>query len=119
MTDESLTRKSAKKIRIGVLGGGFGGSFQWHEHPNSIVEAVSDLRPERRDALMRTYGCEKSYESLDELIHDRNVDAVAVFTGAPDHVRHCVAAMRAGKHVMSAVPAATSLEDAALLRDTV
>ena len=38
-----------KKIRMGVVGGGFGTSFQWHEHPDCVVEAVSDLRPERRE----------------------------------------------------------------------
>ena len=37
---------------------------------------------------MEVYKCEKSYESLEELILDKNVDAVAIFTGAPDHVRH-------------------------------
>ena len=36
---------------------------------------------------------------------------MAIFTPAPDHVRHCVAAMNAGKHVICAVPAAMSLEE--------
>ena len=34
---------SDKKIHIGVVGGGFGLSFHWHQHPNCVVEAVSDL----------------------------------------------------------------------------
>ncbi|MCK4293378.1 MAG: hypothetical protein KAY65_09290, partial [Planctomycetes bacterium] len=29
-----------KKVRIGVVGGGFGCSFQWHEHPDCVVVAV-------------------------------------------------------------------------------
>ena len=48
----SSISKSDKKIRIGIVGGNFGTSFQWHEHPNCIVEAVSDLIPERRQKLM-------------------------------------------------------------------
>ena len=52
-----------RKLRIGIVGGRFGCSFQFHEHPNCIVEAVSDLRPERRDKLMQTYKCSKSYPS--------------------------------------------------------
>jgi predicted dehydrogenase len=108
-----------EKIRIGVVGGGFGTSFYWHEHPNCTVEAVSDLRPERRERLMKVYHCAKSYESLEKLILDKNIDAVAVFTPAPDHVRHCVAALRAGKHVICAVPAAMSLDECRLLVDTV
>lgn len=109
----------AKKIRIGIVGGGFGTSFQWHEDPNCIVQAVSDLIPERREKLMRTYKCAKSYESLEKLILDKSIDAVAVFTGAPDHVRHAVACMKAGKHVISAVPACMDLDEAEELLDVV
>ncbi len=106
------------KIRIGVVGGGFGCSFQWHEHPNCTVAAVSDLRQDRRDRLVNTYQCDTVYESLEKLILDDTLDAVAVFTGAPDHVRHCTAVMNSGKHVISAVPAAMSLEECQILIDT-
>jgi predicted dehydrogenase len=109
----------ARKIRIGVVGGGFGKAFYWHEHPQCIVQAVSDLRPERREALMKTYHCSKSYESLEKLILDKSIDAVAVFTGAPDHARHVIACLQAGKNVICAVPAAQTLEDCQLIVDTV
>jgi len=118
-SEEKRVLKSAKKVRIGVVGGGFGCAFQWHLHPNCVVQAVSDLREDRRKALRDTYKCDNVYNSLEELIKDKDVDAVAVFTGAPDHVRHAVACLKAGKHVISAVPAATSLEDAELLLETV
>ena len=119
LAQERTVNKSTKKIRIGVVGGGFGSSFYWHEHPDCIVEAVSDLLPERRQHLVNTYRCSKAYESLEKLILDKSVAAVAVFTGAPDHVRHCVACLRAGKHVISAVPAACSLEECQELVRTV
>ncbi len=108
-----------KKVRMGIVGGNFGTQFQWHEHPECVVEAVSDLRPERRDRLAKVYRCPKTYESLEKLITDPAIDAVAVFTPAPDHVRHVTAALNAGKHVMCAVPAAMTLEECQLLRDTV
>jgi predicted dehydrogenase len=101
------------------MGGGFGAAFQWHEHPDCAVAAVADLRPERRENLMKTYGCSRSYESLEQLIQDDSLDAVAVFSGAPDHARHCIAALRAGKHVFCAVPAAMTLEECQQLRDAV
>lgn len=110
---------TGRRIRIGVVGGGFGTSFYWHEHPQCRVEAVSDLRPERLEGLKQVYRCDKGYSSLEELIKDPAVDAVAVFTGAPDHVRHCVAAMNAGKHVICAVPAAMSIAECEELLDTV
>ncbi len=111
---------AGRKIRIGVVGGGFGCSFQWHEHPGCVVAAVSDLRPERRQRLMDTYKCSKSYNSLEELVLDKDIDAVAVFTDGPLHVQHTVEAMKHGIHVISAVPAAYgSIEQAELLLETV
>ena len=111
---------SPKKIRIGVVGGGFGASFYWHQHPDCVVEAVSDLRPERREKLMKTYNCAKSYESLEVLVKDPKIDAVAIFTDGPLHVQHVVECMKHGKHAISAVPAVWgSLEQAELLLATV
>ncbi len=109
----------SRKIRIGIVGGGFGSNFYFHEHPGCIVEAVSDLRPERRELLMKVYKCSKSYESLEKLILDPKIEAVFIATGAPDHVRHVVATLNTGKHVMCTVPAATSIEECYTLRDTV
>ena len=108
-----------KKVRIGVVGGSFGATFFWDEHPNCEVTAVSDPIPERVNQLKEAYKCDRSYDTLEELVKDKEVDAVAVFTGAPDHVRHSVAAMEAGKHVISAVPAAINLEEAEQLLETV
>lgn len=110
--EEKRPMTASKKVRIGVVGGGFGCAFQWHLDPNCIVQAVSDLREDRRKALVDTYKCDNVYNSLEELIKDKDVDAVAVFSGAPDHVKHSVACMKAGKHVISAVPACINLEQA-------
>lgn len=111
---------SPQKARIGVVGGGFGCSFQWHEHPDCIVAAVSDLRPDRQKNLVNTYKCERVYPSLEELVKADDIDAVAIFTDGPLHVQHVVEAMKHGKHTISAVPACVgSMEDAALLLDTV
>ncbi len=108
---------SEKKIRIGVVGGRFGTSFHWHEHPNCIVEAVSDLIPDRNRALQQRYQCDKSYESLEKLVLDPKIEAVAVFTEAPSHARHVQLCMDHGKHVISAVPACLTLEEAAAMKE--
>lgn len=112
--------EAQKKIRIGVVGGGFGCSFQWHEHPDCIVEAVSDLQEDRLQRLVDTYHCTKTYPSLEELVKDKTIDAVAVFTDAPLHVQHTIEAMKHGKHVISAVPAAVAtMEQAEALYECV
>ncbi len=108
---------SDRKVRMGIVGGGFGADFQWHLDPNCIVEAVSDLRPDRRERLQKVYQCEKAYESLEKLVLDPKVEAVAVFTGAPDHARHVLEVFKHGKHCISAVPACLTLEDAQRMKE--
>lgn len=104
-----------RKLRIGIAGGRFGTSFQFHEHPNCTVEAVAELRADRRGALSKTYRCGKTYDSLESMLKDRAVEAIALFTPAPDHVRHTLLCLAAGKHVLSAVPAAMTLDECAKL----
>lgn len=107
-----------EKIRLGVVGGGFGASFQYHLHPNCEVTGVSDLRSDRRERLQRVYGCDTAYDSLEEMIEEaRDIDAVAIFTGAPDHARHGIMCMERGWHVQMAVPACHTLEEAEQLKE--
>ena len=106
------------QVRIGVVGGGFGTQFYWHEHPNCTVAAVTDLRADRRERLRRTYRCDTVYDSLEEMLRGPDeLDAIAVFSGAPDHFAHVSLCMGHGLHVISAVPAVMTLEQADRLRD--
>ncbi len=114
-----FSQAGTKKLRVGIVGGRFGLGFQFHEHPDCIVEAVSDLRPERRAALQKTYKCTKAYDSLEDLVKDPKVEAVALFTPMPDHVRHVLLCLAAGKHVLCAVPAAMTLDECQQLIDAV
>jgi predicted dehydrogenase len=112
-----------RKIRFGIVGYGvcrFGAAFGFQDHPNVEVVAVSDLIPERRRGLMKACRCEKSYESLEELVKDPKIEAVFVATDAPSHARHCMECLKHGKHVMTAVPAVWgSVEQAEELLETV
>lgn len=108
-----------RKVRIGIVGGRFGATFQFHEHPNCTVVAVSDLRAARRATLKKAYRCTQSYNSLAELLRDSQIEAVFLATPAPDHVAHVIASLKAGKHVLCAVPAAMSLEECDSLREAV
>jgi len=108
---EPWALKSDIKIRIGIVGGGFGAEFFWHQHPNCVVEAVSDLQEERKNRLMEVYHCDKSYESLEKLVLDDKIDAVAIFTDAPSHGRHIVEVLKHDKHCICAVPLSMTLDD--------
>jgi predicted dehydrogenase len=106
---------SDRVVRMAVVGGGFGACFHWHEHPNCKVVAVADPISDRRNGLMERYQGATAYESLDEVLADDKVEAVAVFSGAPDHAAHVCAVMEAGKHPISAVPACLTLEEAEMM----
>ncbi len=119
---ESATPKaqpSSKQVRIGVVGGGFGATFQWHLHPNCKVTAVCDLREERIEKLKRVYKCDNGYKAYSEFLEHPELDAVALFTPAPFHVKMAVEAFKLGKHVISAVPAGMSVEELEELLDVV
>jgi predicted dehydrogenase len=110
---------SDKVVRIGIVGGNFGSTFQWHLDPNCKVTAVCDLREDRLKRLVDAYGPAKQYKSFREFLMHPELDAVAVFTPAPLHVWMATEAMKAGKHVISAVPAGMSVEELELLLETV
>jgi len=114
---------SERKVRVGIVGYGvcrFGAAFGFQDHPNVEIVAVSDLIPDRRRGLMKACRCDKSYESLEILVKDPEIEAVFVATDAPNHARHCMEVLNHGKHVMTAVPAVLgSIEQAEQLLETV
>lgn len=114
---------SDRKIKMGIVGYGyckFGAAFGFQNHPNVEIVAVSDLIPERCEALAKDCKCSKTYPSLEEMVKDETIEAVFVATDAPNHAKHAIEVLKHGKHVASAVPAVFgSLEDAELLFGTV
>jgi len=115
---QARPKNTSKIIRMGVVGGNFGATFHWHEHPNCQVSGVTDLRPDRRERLRRHYRCDKVYDSLEQMTKKaRDIDAVAIFSGAPDHAKHVKMCMERGWHVVSACPACMTLAEAEMLRE--
>ena len=103
--------KANPKVRIGIVGGRFGATFQWHLHPDCEVVAVCDIQTEGRDRLATVYGCKNTYSAFREMLKHPGMNAVGVFTPAPLHVWMATEAMQSAKHVISAVPAGMSLEE--------
>jgi predicted dehydrogenase len=114
---------SDKKVRVGIIGYGlckFGAAFEFQNHPNVEIVAVSDLFPDRCAELAKACRVSKTYPSLEELVKDDSIDAVFIATDAPSHAKHAIEALNHGKHVAVAVPAVFgSLEDADKLYEAV
>jgi predicted dehydrogenase len=114
---------SDRKLRVGLAGYGvckFASAFGFQNHPNVEIVAVTDIVPDRCEALAKVVSCQKTYPSAEEMVKDDRIEAVFIATDAPSHARLCIEALKRGKHVASAVPAVYgSLDDAHKLIETV
>lgn len=112
-------RNSGRRVKIGIVGGRFGLQFQWHLHPDCEVTAVCDLREDRLQALSKVYRTGNMYKDFREFLGHPELDAVGIFTPATLHGWMAAEAMEAGKHVISAVPAALTIRELEQLIETV
>ena len=67
---------------------------------NATLIGVWGQHVDKARSLTERYGIPTPYASLEELLSDRDVDAVYVSTPNYLHAQHSVAALRAGKHVL-------------------
>ena len=77
--------------------------------PSAQLVALCDENEERLAGAAAATGAERTFTTYEALL-DSDVDAVLVASPMPLHVQHSVQALRAGKHVLSEVTAATSME---------
>ncbi|WP_347345927.1 Gfo/Idh/MocA family oxidoreductase [Microbacterium sp.] len=104
---------SAQAFSIGIVGAGqFSGQFSklFHAHPLVSSVYVTDLLPERAASLVEKQGLAGTFDSFDDML-DSDLDAIALFTQRWTHGPLVVRALRAGKHVYSAVPMAITVEE--------
>lgn len=108
-------------VSIGIIGAGqFAGSFAklFDIHPDVERVTVTDLLPERAHELVERESLAGFEESFDAML-ESDVDAVAIFTQRWTHGPLVVRALRAGKHVYSAVPMAITADEIAAIIDAV
>jgi len=106
---------------LGIVGAGqFAGQFAklFQLHPGVAGIHVTDLLAERAERLVAGQGLAGTVPSFEDMLAT-DVDAVALFTQRWTHGPLAVRALRAGKHVYSAVPMAVSLEEAAAVVEAV
>ncbi len=104
---------SQKKVRIAVVGLGFGAEFIpiYRAHPNAEMYAVCRRNKAELDKCGDRFGVNVRYASYADLLKDPNVDAVHINSPIPDHASQSLAALKAGKHVACTVPMATTLDE--------
>ena len=107
-------------IGLAVIGAGRIGSTRARvasTHPGTRVLAVADISRDRAVELGNSVGAELMTEDIVAAVSHPGVTAVLVATPEHTHTPPILAALRAGKPVMSDTPMALSLADATVLEE--
>ncbi|MBO5051811.1 MAG: Gfo/Idh/MocA family oxidoreductase [Clostridia bacterium] len=105
-----------EKIRIGFVGcGQFCKNFVplFKVHPAVEYVAVCDKFRERAEDYAKRFQADRIFDTYDEMVASDEINTVAIFSQRDLHGPMAIAALRAGKHVYSAVPMAISVEEIA------
>jgi predicted dehydrogenase len=106
-------------VRVGVVGLGYWGpnlARNLQECGEADLVALCDVSTERLEKVARRYPAAGRYQSLNMLLSDPDVEAVAIATPVSTHHPIASAALRAGKHVFVEKPlAASSVEGLELI----
>ncbi|MEP3208113.1 MAG: Gfo/Idh/MocA family oxidoreductase [Maribacter sp.] len=104
---------SEKRIKIAIVGLGFGAEFIpiYQKHLNAEMYAICQRNKSKMDELGDALGIANRYTDYNELLKDPNIDAVHINTPIPNHAEQSIAALKAGKHVACTVPMATTIEE--------
>jgi len=83
--------------------------------PNALLTGIADRSTERVEELSDRFGAPGTTD-LASLINSPDVDVIASFVSVDQNPEVCIAAARAGKHIISIKPLALTLEEADAIR---
>ncbi len=101
-------------LRLAIAGGHRGAAFAsaLDSLENEIdLVAICDTSQQVRARWVETNPAIRVFDSFERLIDDPNIDAVFIATPMTLHAQQAVQALHAGKHVLSEVIAAVTLEE--------
>src|SRR4051812_39140984 len=102
-------------VKVGIIGGGWPGRPHAKGYAGSggyKLVAVADLIPSRRREMMDQFKIPREHATWEDMIADKDVEAVSVCLPNHLHAAGKVAALRAGKHVVCERPPAMTAAEA-------
>jgi len=102
-------------INIGVIGYGYWGPNivrNFFSAANCSVKAVADGRPERLAVLAKVFPSINGVKTAEEIINDKEIDAVVVATPVFTHFTLAKKALENGKHVLIEKPMTSTVAEA-------
>ena len=104
----------AKTLKVGVIGvGGIAKTHfpGWQASPLAEMAAFTDVRPDVLKRVAKEQGVKKTYDKIEDLLADKDIDIIDVCTPNMFHTPLSVAALEAGKHVICEKPLAPKPAD--------
>lgn len=100
-----------EKLNIGVVGCGYWGPNlirNFNALADCNLKAVCDVSPERLRHMQELYPGVETHTNLDDLVNDKQLDAIVVATSVRFHYKMAKQVLLAGKHVFIEKPMASS-----------
>jgi predicted dehydrogenase len=103
----------ANKIRVAVVGLGFGAEFIpiYQRHPDAELYAICQRSTDKLEKIGDQFGVERRFSSYEELLEEPELDAVHINTPIAAHAPMSLAGLNGGKHVACTVPMASTVEE--------
>ncbi len=116
-----MCKEESKKLTVAVIGCGsfarnFIELFKWHPTVEKVY--VCDLDRAKAEEYSEKFNVE-IIEKFEDVLENKNINCVAIFTQRYTHGKLVIQALEAGKDVYSAVPMAVSVEDCKKIVETV
>lgn len=104
---------SPQKIRVAIVGLGFGAAFvpSYLHHPNVESLTICDTDENKLNLIGDRYKVEKRTTRLDDILNSSEIDAVHLLTPIPLHAQNALSVLEVCKHCACTVPMATNLDD--------
>ncbi len=102
-----------KKVRVAVVGLGFGAEFVpiYQQYHKTECAAVCRRDEEKLNAFADEFGIEKRYKDYHTLLQDPEIDAVHINSDLGSHGWMAIEALKAGKHVASTVAMSMQIDE--------
>lgn len=112
-----------KKIKMGIVGLGRLGieharNIAFHL-PNAELIAACSVIKDEVDRVQKEWGVPFGYTDFNEMIRNKELEAVAILSPSPNHVEHIIAALEAGLHVFVDKPLGVNVEECRLAEKAV
>lgn len=100
------------KLGVVICGVGFGGAFVpiYRDHPDVRFIGLYDIDKDIMEKTAKHYGIERLYNSFDDILNDKEVDAVHIVTPIPAHEEQTVRVLESSKHCACTVPMSLTLD---------